>query len=301
MNDPSIKKHVWAAENVSAYPAEQKNIFRHAVNDPASVPLRLPLFGEYWCETEREDLNWCRHTSYPFASLELILSGRVEYLSEGVVETAGPGDVYTLTYGRDVSYVPKEPTRKIFIVLNGTLVGLLMHELGFSRNELIHLKDPGAFEQSFRQIGALMEQHTDEARFQVSGKLWQLLLQLSQELRRTGGFTAFPPGLGLKNFRLTRPDLKPLKNRELARTLGVSSSSLYKVFGKYCGESPHRWLRRQSLERAALLLRTTDKKVAEVAALCGFANPKYFMSLFKRVYGFSPGVWRQRKPDTPSA
>ncbi|MBQ7695776.1 MAG: helix-turn-helix transcriptional regulator [Lentisphaeria bacterium] len=299
MDAPSIKKHIWDPERISAYPTDQKSVFRHAVNDNEAASLGLPLFGTFWCESERDDLNWCRHTGYPFASLELILSGKVEYLSEGVVETAGPGEVYVLTYGRDVRYVPKEPTRKIYIILDGTLIGLLMNELGFSRNGVIHLGEPADFERRFREIGALMELRSEEARFQVSAKLWLLLLELSRELRSTGSFQALPPGIRLRKLKFTKQDQTPLKNREIARDLGIPDGSLYKVFTKYCGESPHRWYRRQRLERAALLLRTTDKRVSEIAVLCGFVNPKYFMTLFKRIYGSSPRAYRRQETGAP--
>ena len=63
----------------------------------------------------------------------------------------------------------------------------------------------------------------------------------------------------------------------------------------FAGDSATEKRAQQHLERAALMLRTTEKSIAETAAECGFRNPKYFMTLFKKVYGVTPGQWRNMK------
>jgi two-component system response regulator YesN len=48
------------------------------------------------------------------------------------------------------------------------------------------------------------------------------------------------------------------------------------------------------MEKAGLLLRTTDIKIYELSARLGFQNPPYFSKLFKVYYGVTPQDYRER-------
>ena len=48
------------------------------------------------------------------------------------------------------------------------------------------------------------------------------------------------------------------------------------------------------MSRAKQLLRETNLKVYEVGALSGYANAKYFMSMFKQIVGQTPGEYREQ-------
>jgi AraC-like DNA-binding protein len=47
------------------------------------------------------------------------------------------------------------------------------------------------------------------------------------------------------------------------------------------------------MEEAALLLKTTQKKVKEIAALCGYADYFYFCRVFREVYACTPTNYRE--------
>lgn len=48
------------------------------------------------------------------------------------------------------------------------------------------------------------------------------------------------------------------------------------------------------MERAQLLLYTTDKAVKEVAYTLGFSDQNYFIRLFRKVTGTTPQEYRRR-------
>lgn len=294
MDDNDLYKIKWGEESFALFPQQQDEERSIRCSDTAAAGLQMPIYASYWCESVRNDLNWCRQTNYPYASLELIVEGRVEYISEGNKFEASAGDIFVFTCGRDCWYIHREHTHKIFLIIDGTMFKLLMNELGFGTNTMIHLADPEETIKHFRLIHKEMELYSDAGRRRASGLLWTLLLELSGQLRKSGIVNTIPREIQLKKAALKRRNMNYWKNDEIAGAFGVSRRSLYNIFRKYYDDSPHQWQRRQQLERAVQLLESTGRPVAEIAFECGFRNSKYFITLFKKIYGMTPGQWRNK-------
>lgn len=75
---------------------------------------------------------------------------------------------------------------------------------------------------------------------------------------------------------------------ELSARLNMSPSALAQACKKLLGLTPARAFARYRLERAKLLLESTDMSVKEVAAHLGFENQYHFSRVFKRVFGRAP-------------
>ena len=74
----------------------------------------------------------------------------------------------------------------------------------------------------------------------------------------------------------------------LASMCNRSLTSFKKEFKSIFGMPPHRWIVEKRLERARMLLISTNKTVSEVGTECGFANISHFIKLFKRRFGTTP-------------
>ena len=83
---------------------------------------------------------------------------------------------------------------------------------------------------------------------------------------------------------------------DLARAAGLSRAHFSVEFRRAFGESPHGYLLTRRLERAAALLRTTDRSVAEICFAVGLASVGSFTTSFTRTYGVSPGAYRAAFP-----
>lgn len=79
-----------------------------------------------------------------------------------------------------------------------------------------------------------------------------------------------------------------LKIDDLGDELGLSRVQLYRKVKALTGKTPVEILRETRLKRAMLLLKTTDKTVAEIAYEVGFATPGYFSSCFKKQFDKYP-------------
>jgi len=83
---------------------------------------------------------------------------------------------------------------------------------------------------------------------------------------------------------------------EMATAAGLSRAHFSREFRQTFGESPHAYLLTRRLERAAALLRMTDRSVAEICFSVGLQSVGSFTTSFKRMFGSSPISYRSRFP-----
>src|SRR2546430_1730945 len=89
---------------------------------------------------------------------------------------------------------------------------------------------------------------------------------------------------------------EPLSVDDLARAAGLSRAHFSREFRRTFGESPHAYLLTRRLERAAALLRTTDRSVADICLSVGLRSIGSFTTSFTRTYGMSPTGFRVAFP-----
>lgn len=81
---------------------------------------------------------------------------------------------------------------------------------------------------------------------------------------------------------------------ELRERAGVSAPTLNKMFMLARGMTAMQRLVNYRVERARVLLRSTDYPLKHIAALCGFSSLQYFCGVFQKHEGAPPGVYRKR-------
>jgi AraC-like DNA-binding protein len=83
---------------------------------------------------------------------------------------------------------------------------------------------------------------------------------------------------------------------DMAAAAGLSRAHFSREFRRAFGESPHAYLLTRRLERAASLLRFTDRSVADICFSVGLQSVGSFTSSFTRTYGVSPTAYRAKFP-----
>jgi AraC-like DNA-binding protein len=89
---------------------------------------------------------------------------------------------------------------------------------------------------------------------------------------------------------------EPLGVDDMARSAGLSRAHFSREFRRAFGESPHAYLLTRRLERAAALLRTTDRSVAEICFAVGLQSVGSFTTSFTRTFALSPTAYRVKFP-----
>jgi transcriptional regulator GlxA family with amidase domain len=89
---------------------------------------------------------------------------------------------------------------------------------------------------------------------------------------------------------------EPVGVDDMARGAGLSRAHFSREFKRAFGESPHAYLLTRRLERAAAMLRTTDRSVSDICFSVGLRSLGSFTSSFARTYGLSPAAYRDSFP-----
>jgi AraC-like DNA-binding protein len=97
---------------------------------------------------------------------------------------------------------------------------------------------------------------------------------------------------------LTEPDLSTAR---IAGTLAFNADHLGRAFRDAFGETITNHIHRLRIDRARMLLRSTDRPVARIAAEVGFGDERYFRRIFKRRVGLTPAQFQRLRPSSRQA
>ena len=89
---------------------------------------------------------------------------------------------------------------------------------------------------------------------------------------------------------------EPLGVDDMAHAAGLSRAHFSREFKQAFGVAPHAYLLTRRLERAAALLRVTDRSVARVCVDVGLQSVGSFTTSFKRMFGKTPTEYRAAFP-----
>ena len=70
---------------------------------------------------------------------------------------------------------------------------------------------------------------------------------------------------------------------------------LYEMVSENVHKSPRVLIRTMRIDKAAELLRTTDKTIEDIARECGFISPNYMIAKFYHKYKMTPAEYREEE------
>jgi AraC family transcriptional regulator len=156
----------------------------------------------------------------------------------------------------------------------------------------------GQQDLQLHQIGMLMF-----AELKSGGMMGQLYVEsLTQALviHLLRHYSTLAKPIALPNNRLTHAQLqqaidyihahlnRDLSLAELANVVNISPTYFANLFKKVMGISPHQYVIKQRVERAAVMLKGTDLAIADIALQVGFSSQSHLTQQFKRLTGVTP-------------
>jgi AraC family transcriptional regulator of arabinose operon len=82
---------------------------------------------------------------------------------------------------------------------------------------------------------------------------------------------------------------------ELAASVNLSASRFAHLFRRQTGQSVQRYIEAVRLRYARDLLELGGLNVSEAAGACGFADPFYFSTRFKKLFGVAPSTYTKAR------
>jgi AraC-like DNA-binding protein len=224
---------------------------------------------------------------------------------DGQPFSAGPGEVAICDLSRPMvmpstavkvltTFLPRADVEAVApgvplhgMVLDGNRAGLLIEHLTavtrwFPR--LLPETLPGITRATTELLGACLAMEASRADFG---------LRESPVLMRARAYV---------EHNLLEPSLNPAR---ISEALGVSRSTLYRLFEPLGGVTAYIWERRLHLARAALLDPKRARRISEIAFQCGFSSEAHFSRSFRKAFNIRPSDLRSLQPalgdepDTP--
>ncbi len=85
--------------------------------------------------------------------------------------------------------------------------------------------------------------------------------------------------------------------KDIAASANVKESECLRCFKTILKTSPIKYLIQFRLEQSAILLKTTELTITEVAMICGFFDISYYIKCFKTRYRLTPSKYRKNKTE----
>jgi len=93
--------------------------------------------------------------------------------------------------------------------------------------------------------------------------------------------------------------MEPLRVDELAAAAHLSADRFTEVFASIMGRTPKEYIRHLRIERAKILLRTTEATMAAVGLDSGIGDAAYFTKVFRTATGMTPSEYRKQAVLSP--
>lgn len=231
--------------------------------------------------------------TFPFLSVEFVAAGHGEVVLEGKTHALRAGTVFTYGPGiaQRIRTSPQERLSKYFVDFSGRRGRKLLETCRLGPGALVtlgaHAEVRHAFESLIR-LARRTDRHTEHA---AALQLELLLIAIDRASQ-----PATPSERrALSTFERCRQhiDESYLALRTVtaaAAACHVDVSHLSRLFRRFQGESPFRYLQRLQMQWAAERLHSSDRLIGEVADELGI-DAFQFSRTFKRVHGVAPSAF----------
>lgn len=247
------------------------------------------------CRDPGYDWHGLKRGDGPFVLVQHTLSGRGNLRYEGRECEVGPGQTLLLRFPHDNRYwLGRHRGWEFFwLCLNGREVLRLWRDMLAGAGPVVELPEPVVARLAELCLAVLDGRATSataasEVAYCAGMTLAGHLLGPGRTAPAPARSTAVARAVSLCEARTAGP----LDVTRMAAAAGLSRHHFSRVFVASEGVSPARYLLRQRLERAAVLLHTETASIKQIAGRCGFADANYFAKAFRRTYAVSPSDYR---------
>jgi AraC-like DNA-binding protein/uncharacterized cupin superfamily protein len=252
--------------------------------------------------------------SHEFDELVLIMGGSGEHVTSHTVCQIDPGDVFFISRNMTHSFQNTVDLDVINVLFDVDALRLQTRDLHDvpGHHVLFHLEPQSRSAQQFRGRLTLSPEQRVRAghmvevlRAEIDGRAHgyrfascALLMQLISFLSRCYVEKPSPEQrsllcMGEVLSYIERNYSAPVSVADLAALAAMSESSLNRAFQRLVGKAPVEYVIGVRLDKAADLLRNTDRHITEIGLACGFSDGNYFSRRFRRRMGCSPRAYRQ--------
>ncbi|WP_438447587.1 helix-turn-helix domain-containing protein [Gorillibacterium sp. sgz5001074] len=272
-----------------------------------SYSFRYPGFPDYGCGYVRAvgrervntaDYDWdgMARQDRNICIFQITLSGRGEIRLDGEMHKLEPGMAFFVPVpGGHRYYFPEGADHWEFLYLILPLTEMPIDYMAKYGSIGVYDED-GEAVRLLRRIHSLAVNRQIRDGYQSSALAYQFMMELFRSRTAPSADESGLPEAVSRALRYMERHYGRIGGLDdLAAVSGLSRYHFLRLFRSATGTTPVEHLNKLRMEKAAVLLRTTDRTLDEIAAQVGFANGNYFSKVFRHWVGTSPGRYRSGK------
>lgn len=207
---------------------------------------------------------------------------------------AGTFIVYTPGEPQDYEYSASRKTEVCWVHFSGKEVPDLLRQAGFDREGILD----GGILPEYHQFFLQMIQELQFGRPCYEELLALLFRQLLMTVRRHSlecgpDRVRIPKEIQEAVHYFNEHFSEPISIEEYAKNQHISVCWFIRSFRLAMGMPPMQYITSVRLNRARMLLESTDYPIQEIGAMVGYDNPLYFSRIFKKQMGEPPSRYRK--------
>lgn len=234
-----------------------------------------------------------------FYSIHTIVEGKGYYTIDEHTFSLEKGDTFLIFPNTLVKYWADEssPWEYLWLGISGLYVKHLLECTEFTPQNPCLTKASQVSLLAELEAISKVQGNDLASELQIVGYTYQCLAKLVGEHKKKKGESK-------ENFAQKAKEFMELNYshgitpQQVADKLNISRSHLHRLFTKEYDISVGRYINMLQMNRASLLLTTTTLSIGEISNSVGYENQLYFSNVFKKQFGCSPSLFRQKNDKT---
>ncbi len=267
-------------------------------NDKAGWDIFISYIGFF---ESSGDFHW--EQSSPMFCIHSVQKGKGIFKRNGKKHEVKAGETFTFFPGDQIEYYdfPETPWQYIWFRLNGRKVETALSLSGLTRkNPHSAVAKPGKLESYLHEISSAYASGKYHGLLPMTAACNCLEMISGRESwsrsSQSGGKSISESFISILESQI---NADPSIN-EIAESMKINRSTLFRAFISEHGISPKRYLENLRLDKASGLLSKTKLSVKEISDACCFSHPSHFGKVFQDHFGASPAEWRRKKCEQPT-
>lgn len=228
--------------------------------------------------------------------IHLILNGKGIYRVNNQEYYLGKNDGFII-YPDELIYYEADkddPWEYIWVGLIGTKVNdYLRYSILTKEQPVFTIKNQSKIYPAMLQITEATKLPTHK-NLKILSELYQFLYILLEEFPKEANEITITPKMYVEEALayIQSHYQEDLTVQKISEYLAIDRSYLHRIFKKYTRLSPQAYILNFKIEKAAILLATTDLKIGDIARSVGYSNTLLFSKTFKRLKEMTPSDYR---------
>ncbi len=254
----------------------------------------LPLYPFTVEETVRKNRFMFREENCRFMIIAIMLEGNLKFQHNSKEYLLEPGKLLLIPQGTTYSFDSNSTGayRKLVIEFSGTNLSSMSATLKINRFGIYDLSCLNEIIERIRIIRNLLLKKDNKQLPHLAGICYEFLVSLALAINEKSNEN---PIISKARQKLESDLNRPLSNHQLAADLGISETSLNRLFRTALKTSPQKYRASCKIELAKELLLHSVMSIKEIADKTGFCNQFHFSREFLSYTGEAPSLFRKKR------